>query len=345
MNQPSNDVKIHIPVPLDRNTLWQPPSDMTQPLTSFQKAFILSAYPSGTRILSAHFHRAVRLPCPIWVHLALPNSEEQTLILRMDYSTHGVEREATVLPILARHGLPVPTIFAGPVIDPTQPEAGPMMLLNVLPGQDLLSWAWDAQPEAVNHAIHLVLQGIERLHQLTESLNQEPLAQQLPHRTLQIELQQIVDDGGPWLNEPVFAQAMQRLLPIIQSISTPLAFSSGDYNQGNFLFEGDTLTGFIDFTGACFEDPHIGMAMYWIYSWYPLDKGGIVERYLEQQHLSFADFAPRLAIRCLRTLQQQIAVTGGEDIRNENDFESHADYRNRIKGYLERAMQALARSK
>lgn len=216
------------------------------------------------------------------------------------------------------------------------------MLLNVLPGQDLLSWAWDAPPEDVNHAIELVLQGIDRLHEMTEPLNQELLAQQLPHRTLLMELQRVLDDGGPWLNELIVAQAIERLLPIVQSIQTPLAFSSGDYNQGNFLFDGDTLTGFIDFTGACFEDPHIGMAMYWIYSWYPLDKAGIIEHYLKQQHLSFADFAPRLAIRCLRTLQQQIAVTGGEDIRDEDDFESHADYRNRITGYLERAIQAMS---
>lgn len=154
----------------------------------------------------------------------------------MDYSTHGVEREAIVLPMLAKHGLPVPTILAGPVIDPSQPEAGPMMLLNVLPGQDLLSWAWDASPRDVEHAIQLVLQGVERLHELTEPLSQEMLAQQLPHLTLLIELQKVIDDGGPWHNEPIFAQAIQRLLPIVQSIQTPLAFSSGDYNQGNFLY-------------------------------------------------------------------------------------------------------------
>lgn len=340
MNQPSDDAKRHIPVPPDRNVLWQPPSDMTQPLTSFQQSFILSACPPGTRILSAHFHRTVRLPCPIRVHLLLPDNTEQTLILRMDYSTHGLEREALVLPLLARHGLPVPTILAGPVIDPSQPEAGPMMILNVLPGQDLLGWAWNAPPKNVNHAVKLVLQGVEQLHAMTEPLYQEPLAQQLPHRTLLMELQAIIDDGGPWLNEPLFAQAIQRLMPIVQSMQTPLAFSSGDYNQGNFLFEGDSLTGFIDFTGACFEDPHIGMAMYWIYSWYPLDKASIVERYLEHQHLTFADFAPRLAIRCLRTLQQQIAITGGEDIMDEDNFESHADYRGRVLGFLERAMQA-----
>lgn len=341
MEQLQTDMRARIPVPAWRNVSWDPPRDMRRPLSPFQETFILSACPPGTRILSARFHRSVRLPCPIWVRVVLPHGEEQMLILRMDYTIPGVDREAALLPILAKHGLPVPTVLAGPVIDPTQPGAGAMALLNVLPGQDLLSWSWNASVEEVDHALGLVLEGVERLHLLTEPLKQEPLAQQLPHRTLQIELQEVLADGGPWLNEPVFAQAVEQLLPLVASIQLPLVFSSGDYNQGNFLFEGEVLTGFIDFTGACFEDPHVGIAMYWIYSWYPLDRAGIVERYLEYQHLSFVDFAPRLAVRCLRTLQQQIAVIGGEDLRDEDDFESHADYRNRTLGLLQRATQAL----
>lgn len=341
MEHPHTDARACIPVPPWRNVSWNPPRDMKQPLSSFQQTFILSACPPGTRILSARFHRSVRLPCPIWVRVALPDGEERMLILRMDYTIPGVAREAVVLPLLAKHGLPVPTILAGPVIDPTQPEAGAMMLLNVLPGQDLLSWSWNASKQEVNHALRLVLEGVERLHLLTEPLKQEPVAQQLPQRTLLMELQDVIADGGPWLDEPVFADAIERLLPIVAALDQPLAFSSGDYNPGNFLFAGNALTGFIDFTGACFEDPHVGMALYWIYSWYPLDRAGIVERYLEQHHLSFADFAPRLAVRCLRTLQQQIAVIGGEDIRDEDDFESHADYRQRVLGFLQRATETL----
>jgi thiamine kinase-like enzyme len=216
-----------------------------------------------------------------------------------------------------------------------------MMLLNVLPGQDLLSWSWNATAKEADQAIQFVLEGVERLHLLTEPLKQEQLLQALPQQTLQTELEDVLADGGPWLKEAVFIQAVEQLIPIVASVQTPLAFSSGDYNPGNFLFEEERLTGFIDFTGACFEDPHVGMAMYWIYSWYPLDRAGMVEHYLERQRLSFADFAPRLAVRCLRTLQQQIAVIGGEDQRNEDDYESHADYRNRILGLLQRAMQSL----
>ena len=342
MEPSDTDTKARIPFPPGRNTLWKPPEDMTCPLSSYQETFILSVYPPGTRILSARFHRSVRLPCPIWIRVTLPDGEEQTLILRMDYFLYGIEREALVLPILAQYGLPVPTMLAGPVIDPSQPEAGAMTLLNVLPGQDLLQWSWNAPQEAMAHAIHLVLEGVERLHALTEVLRHDPIVKQLPHRTLLAELQEVMALGGPWLDEPVFAQAAHLLRPIIAPIQTPLTFSSGDYNPGNFLFEGEALTGFIDFTGACFEDPHVGMAMYWIYSWYPLDRAGIVERYLERHHLSFADFAPRLAVRCLRTLQQEIAVIGGENVRNEDDYESHADYRRRILALLQRAMQALS---
>ena len=57
-----------------------------------------------------------------------------------------------------------------------------------------------------------------------------------------------------------------------------------------------------------------------------------------QNNLSFAEFAPRLALRCLSTLQREIAVIGGEDVLVEDEYESHADYRKRILDVLERAM-------
>lgn len=314
---------------------------MAHPLSEFQEALILSVCPDSSHIVSARFHRLVRLPGPMWVRVALPDGNEQMLILRMDQRIHGVEREAAVLPVLAQLGLPVPTVLAGPVIDPTQPTMGMMTVLNVLPGQDLLVWSWDAPPDAVALAMRLVLEGVQRLHELTEPMNQEPLAAQLPRHTLRSELQDIIVRGGPWLNETVFTQAIERLQPIVANIHTPLVFSSADYNQGNFLFDGEKLTGFIDFTGACFEDPHVGMAKYWTCSWYPLDRAGIVEHYLEQVHLSFTEFAPRLALRCLSTLQREIAVIGGEDLLVEDEFESHADYRKRILDLLERAMEEI----
>jgi aminoglycoside phosphotransferase len=335
----SND-KTSVPNPSDLNTTWTPPTDMTRPLTPFQEAFVLSVCPEGTRILSARFHRTVQLPCPIWVHLTLPSGEEYQLIIRMNYARDGVKKEAAILPLLAKWGVPVPTVLAGPVIDPAQPEAGSMTILNVLPGQDFLAWGRIATPVQVEWAIGLILEGIAMLHAVTEPLSREPLAKMLPHRTLLSELQAVIAKAGPWLEEPAFRQAVDILLPRISTIQTPLAFSSGDYNQGNFLFEGEKLTGIIDISDPCFEDPHIGMAMYWIYCWDPFDQAGIVERYLDLHQLSFADFATRLALRCLRTLQERIPVRGGEEVCGEWDFESLADYRKRVLDLLHRAICA-----
>ncbi len=318
--------------------MWKPPADMSKPLTPFQEDFVLSVCPKGTRILSARFHRTVQLPCPIWVDLMSPNGKIYQLILRMNYIPGGIEKEAAVLPLLASAGLPVPTVLAGPVLDPTQPEAGAMTILNVLPGQDFLKWGSTATKAQIQWAIGLILQGVATLHSVTELIRHEPIASQLPHNTLYSELQAIITRGGPWLKEPIFQQSVEALLPVVSTIETPLAFSSGDYSQGNFLFEGEHLTGIIDITSPCFEDPHIGMAMYWIHAWEPFDQAGIVERYLEQQHLSFADFAPRLALRCLRTLQENLPVRGGEEVRDAWDFESLAECRQRLSGLLKQAM-------
>lgn len=314
---------------------------MEHPLSPFQEQLILSVCPAGSRILSARFHRVVRLPGPIWVSITLPDGAERMLILRLDQRIGGVEREAAILPGLARLGLPVPTVLTGPIVDPTRPEWGAMTILNVLPGQDLLAYSWDAPPPALERAMRLVLDGVARLHALTDQIARDPIADQLPHITLLDELHGIVKRGGPWLDEPIFTTAIEQLLPIVSAINMPLVFSSGDYNPGNFLFEGEQLTGFIDFTWSCFEDPHIGMAKYWTCSWYPLDKAGIVERYLDEQQISFAEFAPRLAVRCLWTLQREIAVRGGEDILVDDEYESHADYRRRILDLLAKAMREI----
>jgi len=95
------------------------------------------------------------------------------------------------------------------------------------------------------------------------------------------------------------------------------------------------LTGFIDFAWACFEDPHIGFAKYWLYDWFPLNKAGLIERYLETQGLSQADFAPRLAVRCLWTLQREIPVADADGVTD------YTRYRDRVLGFLRGALHEL----
>ena len=193
------------------------------------------------------------------------------------------------------------------------------------------SWRWRVTPPALDLANGLVLGAVARLHQLTEAVRQDAVIDVLPHNTLLSELHGILARGGPWFGEHMFVEAVETVLPVVKAIETPLVFSNGDYNPGNFLFDGEKVTGFVDFQFACFEDPHIGFGKYWTYDWYPLNKAGIVERYLETQSLTLADFAPRLAVRCLWTLARGIAVEGGDN--------AHRMYRERILELLRDALR------
>ncbi len=330
---PVSASRTHIPQPPD---LYEDqPVDVTRPLSPFQEELILSACLQGARIVEARFAREDRLPCPVRVHVTLPRGEARQLILRMDQHIDGVAREAALLPVLARLRLPVPTILAGPAYDPARPGLGALSVLSVLPGQDLLSWAWDAPAADLATATRLVAESVARLHRLTESLNRDPVADQLPRATVRDELDGVIARGGPWFGEPVFAHAVEVLRPLVAAIDTPLVFSSGDYNPGNFLWDGETVIGFIDFAWACFEDPHIGFAKYWLYDWFPLNKAGLIEHYLETQGLSQADFAPRLAVRCLWTLQREIPVA---DADGATDY---TKYRDRVLGFLRGALHEL----
>jgi aminoglycoside phosphotransferase (APT) family kinase protein len=208
--------------------------------------------------------------------------------------------------VLSRLGLPVPRLLAGPAFDPDNTRTGPTIVMSCLPGIDLQRMSQDS-PEGREIACRLVLEGIGRLHSLTDAIRGEEIGRRLPQITLLTELRLIVERGGPWLQTPLFRQAIQQLLPTLAAIHTPLVFSNGDYQPANFLTDGRDLTGFVDFELARFEDPHYGVAKYRVYDIAPLHKAGFVERYLDSLRLSQADFAPRLAVRCLWTLQREIS--------------------------------------
>jgi hypothetical protein len=281
----------------------------TAPLSSCGAKLILDAFPAGSRIVHASFARAERLPCPVRVRVATPGGE-RTVYLRVDRTIGGVEREALVLPVLLDLGLPVPEVLAGPVTDPERPAWGPMSVLGEMPGREMLRSIWDAPPDALARAIDVTLDALGRLPPLTAAVEQSVAGPALPRLSLADELRAIVGHGGPWLHEPSVARMIPRLRSIVESIDVPLVFSSGDYNPGNLLWDGARVTGYLDFALSRFEDPHIGYAKYWTYDWYPLNRAGLVERYLEWNDLTMRDFAPRLAVRCLWTLQREIPLAG-----------------------------------
>jgi aminoglycoside phosphotransferase (APT) family kinase protein len=127
-----------------------------------------------------------------------------------------------------------------------------------------------------------------------------------------------VSRGGPWSDVPAFRDAIDRLSAVIDRIQTPLVFSSGDNNPANFLFDDEELTGCVDFTEAGFDDPHYDFAKFIVWSldevgWGWAVKCGMVERWLYKNNVSRREFAPRLLLRSLWDLQEEVPVTGDKD--------------------------------
>lgn len=312
-----------MPENFDLYERWQEPNSQENPLTSFQKALILSAFPEGTQIVEVRPARSWSF-YPVLVKIRTINGL-QPVYLRKDRKIGGVELEAELLPVLHKLGLPVPELLAGPVIDPDSQDSVPVTVISSLPGESLLKFSWEAKGNDAYIAMKLVLEGVRRLHGLTEALQKEPVARKIPSKTLTKELEEIQNRAGNWLEIKEFQRAIKRLESRLPQIEEPLIFSNGDYNPGNFLFTASNeaklatadhswgnpgsleriphkLTGFVDFSWACFEDPHIGFAKYWTYDWFP---AGLIERYLYLNNLRPQEFAPRLALRCLWTLQRE----------------------------------------
>ncbi len=123
-------------------------------------------------------------------------------------------------------------------------------------------------------------------------------------------MENVVQNGGPWLREQVFLNAVAKLRPVLAEVPDPLVFTGGDYQPANFLTDGTRLTGFVDFENACYQDFLFGFAKYPIYDLHPMNKAGFVPFLLERTGVSRRDFDIRLALGCLVTLQEEIAVRG-----------------------------------
>lgn len=99
------------------------------------------------------------------------------------------------------------------------------------------------------------------------------------------------------------------------------------------MTDGGTVAAFVDFEYARFEDPHYGFAKYRVYDMDPLNDAGMVESYLEWCGLSEREFAPRQAVRCLWTLQREVAARGGNA--------GMANYRADVLGLLRQSLARL----
>ena len=306
------DCRTEKPNPYDIYPSWRSPDGIDE----FQRTLILSVFPHASQIVDADSYRPGYQHYPLRVRVRDPEGIERCCVIKVGTHIDGVQREAMVLPVLLKLGLPVPSLLAGPVVHPEYPEAGEMAVLSEVPGTPL-PFIGSTLNEA-DLTCRLLYEAVGRLHELTDMLLSSATADDLPHRTLLDEANHIVVRGGPWFEETVFRNALDLVVSALPAVAVPLVFSNGDYNPLNFLHTGGRLSGFVDFSGACFEDPHIGFAkfVYWgsdEVGWGTGLKAGLVERYLYSRGVSRSQFAPRLALKCLWVLQRETSVAGDGD--------------------------------
>jgi hypothetical protein len=280
---------------------------MRDPLTAFEHQLILSSFPKGSAAVTSMSFPGHNKRYPLRVTVTLPDGHEQTVVLRQEDKPGGSELEARLLPVLERLGLPVSHVLAGPTCDPAHPDGPAKIVFSLLKGTDLLRTCWDATSSHLEVVANTTLDAIDRVHALTETMLKDPVVEIIPRHSLADEAHAIKQKAGPWLGHELFATALERVTPIVEAIEAPLVFSTGDYNPGNFLTDGHGVTGYVDFAWACFEDKFAGITRFWLNDWYPLNRVGIVERYLYRHNVDRRTFSPRLVVRALAMLQHDFA--------------------------------------
>lgn len=225
--------------------------------------------------------------------------------------------EAALLPILSGMGLPVPEVLAGPVIDPDSRDSTSTAVYSFLSGMNLQELS-ESSPDGCRLAMELVVQGAQKLAALTPQLRAAAEVRFLRTITLSQEVEMLIQSGGPWSGEPLFATAVGTLRTVLKEVQDSPVFTGGDYQPANFLTDGEKLTGFVDFENACYQDFLFGFAKYPIYDLHPLNRAGFVPFLLERMEIDPRQFDIRVALGCLKILQREIGVSGGEDRYREH---------------------------
>jgi aminoglycoside phosphotransferase len=285
-----------------------------EPLTSSLEQFLLTGLPTGTLILSAEPYRPAYSNFPALLTLKLADGAIRRCVVKIKSATL-VALEVKALNLANRAGLPVPELLSDPIS--LSPDRTAAVLMSELPGRPL-PWCGVESLRDADRACRLLLEAVDRLHLATDcvaELGERWSTKALPRHTLEQEYADTVASAGEWMKVKSFKSAVQVLGSALPTVNDSLVFSNGDYNPLNFLYDEDTLCGFVDFEGACFENPHIGFAKFLIwkhdtYGWGTGAMTGLVERYLYSRGLSRLEFAPFLLLRSLRHLVQEVSLDG-----------------------------------
>lgn len=294
-------------------------------LTESERGKILAIDATFQAITKATYFDNYDLPCPIRVEVETKGNKSATVVLRK--ARHGdVDVEVAVFRALKEFGLPVPEILSGPF---RNEDDEPVAVYSLLEGESLQHLSMRSE-DGLHEAKGLLIQAVLELLNTSRFIADHEASKLFPRRTLLSELESVKRTPTAWHNAEIFQSAMKHLQGILPSIRTPLVFSNGDYQPGNFLARNGELTGFLDFESVSFQDPLMGFVKYPIYDLHPLSKTDVVEMFLDAMNFSQRDFSIRVALGCLKTLQKEIPFIQGNG-------ETHR-YRDRVLALLESAL-------
>ena len=302
-------------------------------LTEFQKRLVLSLLPEGSAISQAEWMQPMR-PCPVAVDVRVPGEVDlKRVVLRRARNRGGVDREAFVLPELTRFGLPVPQILAKPVTDPLDNTT--VSVLSFLPGIRLQDFALYPE-EPLPRTKELAVESIKMLHKATDFMMASPAAPNLPRRTLYDEWAVEKEKAGSWKARADYTEALQQVEGSCRLAAerTPLVFSNGDYQPGNFLTDGEKITGLLDFEKAGFLDPLINVARYPVYGIEPLEGAGVTHAFCEANGFTPADLALRVVVFGLRTLRTKFAP-------DDSQARVRTEFRDQLLALIHRALHEI----
>ena len=299
------------------------------PLTESEKKKILGIDSSFQEIAQATYFDNYDLPCPIRVEVETSENKSRVVVLRK--TRHGnVEVEVKMFRALKEYGLPVPEILS----DPFRNEVGDYVAIySLLEGENLQKLSMRSVDD-LQEAKRLLVEAVLALMGASSFIAKHEVSKSLPRRSLQLELEEIKTSQSLWSKEPIFQLAPQRIEAVLPGVTTPLVFSNGDYQPGNFLAKDGQITGFLDFESPAFQDPLMGFVKYPIYDLHPLAKTNVIETVLDALKFTKRDFSIRLALGCLKTLQNEIPVVS-EEIDN-------LKYRERVLALLASALAEFA---
>lgn len=286
-------------------------------LTPIERENILKIDPDFSIITKALYFDNYDLPCPIRVELAAKDSNHKTVVLRK--TRHGsVENEVRILRALKESGLPVPEVIR----DPFENEKGEKAAVySLLPGENLQKLSMRGA-HYLTESKNLMIEAIIKLRDVSAFIKKHNASEIIPEQTLSAELESVRTNNNSWINNKNYRAGVEELQKRLQGIDTPLVFSNGDYQPGNFLAQNGTITGFLDFESAVFQDPLVGFAKYPIYDLRPLSRTDLISEFLSATGFTKEDFNIRLALGCLKILKKEVPVSNG-DVETET-------YRNKI---------------